>query len=193
MNGFYRTAYCLAFPVVRLLYPAGFEGRENVPDGACVVCANHSSLADPVLVTYACGLRHVIHYMGKAELFKNRLFAAVLRWLGAFPVQRGKPDLAAVKTAMQYLKKGEKLGIFPEGTRVSLDDAVAAKTGAVSLAARMHVPILPVYIPRERKKFNRRLVVRIGKPYCVDGARHEDFSRLSAELMERIQRLGQER
>jgi len=99
----------------------------------------------------------------------------------------------AIKGAMRLLKDGKKVGIFPEGTRVSTEDG-EAKSGAVRLAARMGVPIVPVYLPRKKRflRFNR---VAIGAPYLVEldkKATPEEVERAAEELMEKIRKLGGE-
>lgn len=191
MTALYRLAWIIGGPLYKFLYRLHFPGRELLPDGPCIVCANHSSMKDPILLAIAIGPREQPCFMAKAELFAKPLVGALLRGLGAFPVRRGEADVTAVKTSMQYLKSGRKLCIFPEGTRLTADDAASAKTGAVSLAARLHVPLVPVWIPREKRLF-RRTVVRVGAPYCVEGARRADLTPLAEELMERIYALGRE-
>ena len=191
MTGLYRLAWSIGGPLYQFLYRLRFPGREQFPEGACIVCANHSSMKDPILLALAIGRREQPCFMAKAELFSRPCIGAILRGLGAFPVRRGEADVTAVKTSMQYLNSGRKLCIFPEGTRLTADDAASAKTGAVSLAARLHVPIVPVWIPREKRLFHRT-VVRIGAPYCIDGARRGDLAPLAEELMERIYALGRE-
>ncbi|MDE5563550.1 MAG: 1-acyl-sn-glycerol-3-phosphate acyltransferase, partial [Oscillospiraceae bacterium] len=75
------------------------EGRENIPEGkACVYASNHRSYADPVPVTLAG--RGRFSFMAKSELFKNKLFGGLIRYLGAFPVERGKGDTAAIEQAI---------------------------------------------------------------------------------------------
>ena len=188
----YRLVWLLTWPILNLIYPRRTFGREHVPGpGAFLICANHSSNVDPFLVAYSMGWRCQIHYMAKAELFRIPLIGPILRGLGIFPVDRQGGGAMAIKGAMKFLKEGEKVGIFPEGTRVSTEDG-EAKTGAVRLAARLGVPIVPVYVARQKKvlRFNR---VAIGAPYLVEldkKAAPEEVERVAEELMAKIRQLG---
>lgn len=186
-KSFYDFALRLIKPICALFYPTKVIGLENIPDGAAIICANHSNYIDPVLIGIAAGKKHMIHFMAKAELFENRLFGGLLRKLGTFPVHRGTSDIDSVRTSMKLLRGGEKIMMFPEGTRVAQDDAVAAKSGAVRLATKLDVPIVPVHLPRGKKVFRKVLVV-IGEPYKVT-AENGKYDVAASELMERIKEL----
>jgi 1-acyl-sn-glycerol-3-phosphate acyltransferase len=191
MNRAYLSAYCVLRPLSALLYPQRQRGRENIPEGACIVCANHSNYIDPILVAFAFGRRRFIHFMAKKELFRIPILGWIMRRCEAVSIDRGKNDINGIRDSLKYLKRGEKLLIFPEGTRVSDNDSVAAKNGAIRLASKLGVPILPVYVPRKKRVFCR-IDIRIGEPYRITAAAHEDFDKLSTELMDRIADLGRE-
>ena len=106
-------------------------------------------------------------------------------------MRRGERDIDSFKSSMRALKSGEKLALFPEGTRVRGSDSVAAKSGAVHMAARAGVPIVPVYIPRGKRLFHTSRVV-IGQPYCIKVESRGDFDGLAQELMDRIWALGEQ-
>ena len=100
----------------KLFFRAEIYGRENMPkDGAVILAANHMSNWDPPLV--ATFLHRPVSYMAKIELFKNPIFGRAITACHAFPVKRGAADRGAIKAAMQVLKEGRCLGLFPEGTR----------------------------------------------------------------------------
>lgn len=189
MNTAFFIAYCILYVFKIILYPLVYTGRENIPEGPAMVCANHSSNADPILISYAVGLKNMMHFMAKIELFRIPLLGRILTAMGSFAVDRGNNDMVAVRTAMRYLKSGEKVMIFPEGTRVRESDAVAGKAGAVRLALRLRVPIVPVYITSNKRLF-RKTYVNIGKPYYIDPSKtSEDSDELAAELMRKIYEL----
>lgn len=189
MNTAFFIAYCILYIFKIILYPLKYSGRENIPEGPAMVCANHSSNTDPILLSYAFGLRNMLHFMAKIELFRIPLLGSYLAAMGTFAVDRGANDMVAVRTAMKYLKSGEKVMIFPEGTRVRDEDAVAGKAGAVRLAMRLRVPIVPVFITMDKKLF-RKTYINIGKPYYIDPSKTaEDCDELSAELMQKIYEL----
>ena len=99
----------------------------------------------------------------------------------------------AMKTALSCLRKGKKLAIFPEGTRTHGDGDVAPKIGAIRMAEKVSAPLLPVYIPREKKNFKRTKII-IGKPFSVpkvsEKRSKKDYELLADQLMERIYDLG---
>lgn len=175
-------------PIAKLLYPFTVYGTENIIDKPCLVCANHSNFVDPVLVALAFGGHRHIHFMAKIELFKNKWFGGFLTKLGAFGVDRDGADISAIRSVMKYIRAGEKVGIFPEGTRVRNDGEVEAKAGAVRMAAKLKVPIIPVYVNR-RKVIFRKVKIVIGEPIYVP-ANTEDFQQVTNELMETIAELG---
>jgi 1-acyl-sn-glycerol-3-phosphate acyltransferase len=164
MNRFYSFALPLLNVVFRLFFPLKIIGRENIPDSAALVCANHSSYADPVLLVLAFTSKHPLHFMAKEELFQKPFLRWLLPKIESFPVRRGAADLSAIKQAMKYLKSGEKVMMFPEGKRVRGEVSAAAKSGAAMLAVRTKAPLLPVGLPAKRRLFQRNTIV-IGKPY----------------------------
>lgn len=157
-------------------------------DKPCLICANHSNYIDPILIALAYGGHRPIHFMAKIELFRFKKFGVFLTKLGAFGVDRDGADISAIRTVMKYIRAGEMVGIFPEGTRVSTDGAVEAKSGAVRMAAKLRVPIVPVYINR-RKWIFRKVKIVIGEPIFV-AADTEDFQQVTNELMQTIAEMG---
>lgn len=184
----YLVVFYILRPLCALLYPMRYTGRENVPEGPAILCANHSNFIDPVLLALACGKKHWLHFMAKEELMKKPVLGWILKGIGSFGVQRGRSDINAIRTAMKYLKSGEQIMMFPEGTRVSADEGQEAKTGAIRLASKLRVPIVPAYIPRRKKIFSR-VRIAIGQPYYVESAGRDDFEDQSRHLMEKIYEL----
>lgn len=175
-------------PIVNVLYPFTVYGEENIIERPCLICANHSNYIDPILIALAYGGHRPIHFMAKIELFKNKKFGAFLEKLGAFGVDRDGADISAIRTVMKFIRAGEMVGIFPEGTRVSTDGAVEAKSGAVRMAAKLRVPIVPVYINR-RKWIFRKVKIVIGEPIYV-AADTVDYQQVTNELMSTIAEMG---
>lgn len=188
MRAAYLFYYIIAYPIARLILPCRFFGRENIPDGPLLVCANHSSLLDPVLIAVAFGRKRQLFFMAKAELFKIPLFSAILKSIGVFPINREETDISSIRTAIKHLKDGHQIMMFPEGTRVGDNDSVPAKSGAVRIAMKMKAPILPIYITAGKKLFRSSKVV-IGMPYTLQAPQDKNYCPLADELMERIQAL----
>ena len=118
---YHRWFQWFAVPFVALAFHIyfGFKviGRENIPKGGCVVCPNHVQLSDPPFAAVALGHRTPLRLMAKKELFRKPLFAWLIAALGAFPIDRGGVDIDAIKTALGSVRAGQKLIIFPQGTR----------------------------------------------------------------------------
>ena len=193
MRFFYNLLWCIVWPFFNLVHPVRHIGREHIPEGGAVVCGNHSSLGDPLCVTFAMGRRHQLRAMAKIELMRVPVLGWLLGKAGIFGVDRGKADVGAIKTAIRFLKSRDKVLLFPEGTRVRDGEDSSAKTGAAMLAIRTGVPILPVYIP-EKKRLFRSITVVIGEPYYPQvgekRASAEDYQNVADDLMERIRALG---
>lgn len=194
MRWLYRVLCCIAWPFFNLYHSTGVIGKENIPEGGALICSNHCALSDPLFVVFAFGLRYHLKIMAKAELLRVPVLGFLLKKSGIFGVERGKSDVAAIKTALSSLKKGQYVLMFPEGTRVKDRQTSEAKTGAAMLAVRAGVPVLPVYVP-EKKGFLRHVKVVIGEPYKMETqgkkATPEDYRVLSDELMEKIYALGE--
>lgn len=189
MNKVYAVLYPILFFFFSIVHPNRCIGRKNLPEGGALLCGNHTTMSDPIYVVCAVGHRPQCRVMAKAELMKIPVLGWLLKKAGIIGVSRGKADVGAIKEAMRALKNGEKLLMFPEGTRVEEGGEGAAHAGAAMLAARTGVPVMPIYIPRKKRWFRRTTIV-FGEPYYPDfpGKRPtpEDYARISAELMERI-------
>ena len=189
---FYRGCYYLARTAFAIFYRLRVTGKENIPEDAVLVCANHSSNADPFLIAFAFGIDCQMHIIAKAELFKIPVISPVLKRLGMISVDRATLDVMTIKKTLTYLKSGEKVVIFPEGTRAHEDGEAYAKSGAIKLAERAGVPLLPVFLPRKKPLFTRVPII-IGEPYNVDRSDSkrspEEYERLSGALMGRIKDL----
>lgn len=188
----YHLIYALIYPFFNLFHPVRAVGREHIPEGAAVICPNHTSASDPFFVVYAFGRGRVMRAMAKKEVMNIPVIGWILSKAGVFGVDRGAADIGAVKNALRVLKEGRKLLMFPEGTRVGAGESVEAKTGAAMFAVRTGAPIVPVYIPAKKRWFRPTTVV-IGQPFIpqVESRKgtSEEFRVIAADLMERIRDL----
>lgn len=102
--------------------------------------------------------------------------------------------MAALKEAMRVLRAGEKLLLFPEGTRVKEGEESEARTGAAMFATRTGAPLVPIYIPPKKRRFRKTTVV-FGEAYYpeFEGRKPtpEDYQRIADDLMVRIRALGE--
>lgn len=194
MRWLYRVLLCILWPFFNLYHPTLVSGRENIPEGGALICANHTSLSDPVFVVVAFGLKYHIHPMAKADLLRMPVLGPLLKGAGIFGVERGKADLGAIKTAMSLLKKGNYVLMFPEGKRIKEGDDAEAKKGAAMLAVKMGVPVVPVYVPSKKRAF-RPVRIIIGESYYMKAegkrATSAEYAIFADELMEKIYSLGE--
>lgn len=175
MNAFVRHATILAY---KIYYNFHIEGVENIPqDKALVLASNHRSYADPVLLTMPMKLP--VTYMAKEELFQgNKLFAAFITMLGAFPVKRGAGDMKIIEDSVAILKSNRHVVIFPEGTRSKDGKVGKGKSGVALIAAKSGADVLPCGIIFEGEKlhFRSKLTVRFGKVIPASEIAVEDAS-----------------
>jgi 1-acyl-sn-glycerol-3-phosphate acyltransferase len=155
---------------LRRLYRIEVVAADRIPaSGAAILAANHESIWDPFVLGVATPRE--IHYMAKAELFRVWPLAAALRSLNAFPVERGGGDRAAMSEAGRLLRRGELLGIFPQGTSKP-ERQNGWYRGAARLALATGSPLVPVRLSGTRP-LPRRTAIRIevGMPITVEPGR----------------------
>ena len=193
-DAWFHFLYAVIWPFFNLFRPLRVVGRENIPDGAAVLCPNHTTLGDPFYVVFAFGRKYPMRAMAKIQIMRVPVIGWILGKAGVFGVDRGHADMKAVKTALKFLKDGNKLLMFPEGTRVHEGEDVAAKTGAAMFATRTGAPLLPIYIQRKKKLFARNVVV-IGQPYHPQYAGRkptpDELDAIAGDLMDRVRKLGE--
>lgn len=194
MDAMFHFLYAVIWPFFNLFRPVRAVGRENIPDGPAVICPNHSTAGDPFYAVFAFGRKYPMRAMAKIQIMRVPVIGWLLSKAGVFGVDRGSADLKAVKTALKFLKEGDKLLIFPEGTRVHEGESVEAKAGAALFATRTGAPLLPVYIQRKKKLFRPNTVV-IGQPYQPRYAgrkpTNDELQAIARDLMDRVNRLGE--
>lgn len=149
-------------------------GRENIPaEGGAVLVCNHLSMWD--MITVACMTRRYVCFVGKSELEKNPLVRFFVRQVKAICVDRGKPDLGAIRRMLAMVKQGELLLIFPEGTRNRHPESqplLPLQEGTAMVALRGGVPAIPLWICGKYNPW-RGLCVAVGKPIDLDEFRQE--------------------
>ncbi len=120
-------------------------GREHVPmEGPLILASNHLNNADPPMIALA--VPRLPTYMAKREMIRWPILGPAFRIFGAFPVRRGKADLAALRMASDVLAEGKMLVMFPEGTRSRTGGLGEGHPGTAIIALRTGAPILPVAV-----------------------------------------------
>ena len=164
---FYSAMKKVFSGVVRFLWNVRVENPENEPtEGAYLVCANHISAVDPVILAACLGIEP--KFMAKKELMKIPLVSGLIKSLGAYPIDRAGNDAGAILKTINYLKDGHSVIMFPQGTRYAgVDPATTnVKSGCAMLALRAGAPVLPVFIKTKdfRSRLFRRTVICVRPP-----------------------------
>ena len=184
----------------RLIFRLRVSGVENVPAGGAIIAPNHQSFFDIPLVAMVLAFHgRRTHFMAKSELFRNPVFAWIIRNLVAFPVRRGAPDRTAIRYAIDRLKQGELVVIFPEGTRSKTGQLKEAEAGLSLIAAKAAVPVVPVGIGGTRRMFSKeqffpRVTICFGTPIAdpaTEPANGEKAPDIGISVMQAIRDLIQ--
>ncbi|MGI5949667.1 lysophospholipid acyltransferase family protein [Peptoniphilus sp.] len=181
----YRFLQVLFKIVFKIIFRVEVHNKELIPDETkkLIICGNHTSNLDPIIMSAFFDRK--INWMGKKELFNNKILAYFLKKLGVFPVDRHKNDLKAVKTALNILKKDEVLGIFPEGTRVKEKNYDSIKAGVALIAQRTESEVLPFYIDGNFKIF-RKINIYYREPIKIKKEikySNEELEEISQDIM----------
>lgn len=183
--------------VCRVLFKIEFHGVENIPlEGACIITPNHITYADPIWITVPMPRR--IYYMAWHKPFQIPILGQLMKMFGAFPVNLDvAADASAQREAIELLRKGRALVIFPEGGRTRTLKLMPFKMGAFRLALTHGIPIVPVTINGAETIWPvGRMLPRTGKltiiyhPAITVSRVAEDTSRL--ELKERARNLARQ-
>ena len=140
-----------------------YEGLENIPkSGSFIIAGNHIHLVDPATIMSIT--KRPIHFLAKASLFKFPQ-SLIFNNLNLIKVNRDGNDKKAYEDAVNYLKNGEIIGIYPEGTRERGRGLLPFKTGAVRMAKETNSLIIPFATVGKYKPFRKSVIIRFGKAY----------------------------
>ncbi|MDE7306777.1 MAG: 1-acyl-sn-glycerol-3-phosphate acyltransferase [Clostridia bacterium] len=156
LRRFERFIYRPFFPYTKFGHTEPYDGR------AYILVGNHYSLFD-VIFTGTATVKPV-HFMAKKDLFKKGLMKKFVLKCQCIPVSRDGTDAKAIMQAMKYLKNGESIALYPEGTRNKSDEIfLPFKSGATALSIKTKTPIIPV-VQIKKIRFLRRSYVIYGEP-----------------------------
>ncbi len=137
-----------------------------------ILCSNHLTIIDPIFMVMPYGYGKKFAVMGKAELFKNPILAWFFSSLGVFPVERGTGDKTAINKAINDIKSGRGMLIFPEGTRGKSNEMLKLKSGIFMIAGETGADIIPcrVIYPNKDNKihFFQKVRVCYGEPLLAE-------------------------
>ena len=167
----YHSLRLFGILLAKLLFRVEAKGLKSVPtSGSFILASNHVSYLDPVILGVACP--RPLYFMSRSSLFTYPVFGWLIRHLHAFPVRRDEADPSSIRTALECLRQGKALVIFPEGGRSRTGQLGKAHPGIGLVAARARVPVVPVYLsgtdkalPREAKFIHPcKISVHFGPP-----------------------------
>ncbi len=157
--------------------------------GPFVIVSNHTGFLDPIIMTN-CFWRRRIHFWASEEVMagcKGKLLAAA----GCIRVDRKAFDIQAIRSAVQVLKSEKRIVcVYPQGQIEDDPQLTQVKSGAILIALKAGVPILPVYIPRKKHLFCRRTAI-IGQPLSFREFYHKtpslsDIDTLAGTMLESL-------
>jgi 1-acyl-sn-glycerol-3-phosphate acyltransferase len=197
MRPFYRLSYNLVGLHLRLFHHIRIEGRENVPDDACLIVGNHASYFDPTTIGWA--VAREIYYLGRKDLFRPPLLNWLLPICNVLPVDRDASDISGMRGILKKLKSGKSVLVFPEGTRTEDGALQPAEPGAGLLAVKAGVRVLPTRVfgtfealSRRAKRYSLHpLRVVVGKPYwpTIPPGEKPNYQAIADEMMAKIAEL----
>ncbi len=181
--------------VAIIIYRPKIKGKEKLEEvQGALICPNHVHALDSAVIVLMN--KRIIRVLAKESLFRFK----ILKWLasifGVYPVKDGKKSMESMKISLRLLKNKELLLIFPEGTRNGMTKGVKPKEGAIKLAIRANVPIIPVGIQGSFKAFTK-VKLNIGEPiyyseYKEEINNKELLEELTQDLMNKIIKLRDE-
>lgn len=188
-----KILYFLLKPIAKLLIKFKFRieiiGLENLPyNQAIIIAANHVSNYDPLLL--ACLFKRKIHFLAKAELFRSRFLRWFFTSVHVIPVDRQSGIvIRPVRQSLTILKRGEILGVFPEGKRCKKGEVVHPKKGVAFFACKTNVPILPIALIGIKSGYRIPVRIVIGSQIIPTPYHQSDYTTLSSTVMNQIRHL----
>jgi len=174
---------------IKRLTPEGTKYTQKVKNGA-ILAANHTSFSDPFIVGTTFWYRR-LYFLVAEVVMKGKLRVAMLKGAGAIRIDRNQADIEAINQSIDKLKQGYLLTVFPQGGINKFDEIDSIKSGAVLMALRANVPIIPMHIHAKKHWYSRQVVV-IGKTinpseYCQKKMPSTgDIKAISQALMEQL-------
>ena len=150
-------------PFFYLFKPFKYFGEKKPPEGACVFVSNHYTLFDIVYV--GATTWEGVHFVSKRSVTEKPILSALTRAVKVIPVNRDGNDVRGLLDCFKCLKNGEKIVIYPEGTRNKTDqEMLPFKHGASIMAIKTKTPIVPMMIYKKPKLFQKAHIL-VGKPF----------------------------
>lgn len=182
----YRIGRFVLGPFFKWYYNPTIIGKENIPkEGAILIVGNHKHLYDQCLSIIST--KRFIKYMAKREYFDNKKTRWFFKAVGCISVDRSVHDGKAKGEAIETLKNGGAIGLFPEGTRNKTQEFLLPfKFGAVSMAKKTDAYLVPFGITGDYIFRSKNLVIKYGKPFKVTDMELEEANNLLYETVKKL-------
>ncbi|TLD69429.1 1-acyl-sn-glycerol-3-phosphate acyltransferase [Phragmitibacter flavus] len=201
-----KLAYWLGYTFFKTMARGFFDysvvGKERleIEGGALLVC-NHASFLDPPFAGIA--LDQDIHFLARKSLMTNPMAKAVYKAWNSIPVDQDKPDMSSLKAVVRLLKQGEKVLVFPEGSRTADGNLQEGQPGVGLIVTKALVPVIPMRLfgtrealPMGGKFFQpSEITLVVGEPWFYDASKYREagkelYAAISKELMAEVEKLG---
>ena len=182
----YRIGRFVLGPFFKWYYNPTIIGKENIPkEGAILIVGNHKHLYDQCLSIIST--KRFIKYMAKREYFDNKKTRWFFKSVGCISVDRSVHDGKAKGEAIETLKNGGAIGLFPEGTRNKTKEFLLPfKYGAVSMAKKTDAYLVPFGITGDYVFKSKNLVIKYGKPFKVTDMELDEANNLLYETVKKL-------
>jgi 1-acyl-sn-glycerol-3-phosphate acyltransferase len=178
--------------LVKLFAPMRVYGKDRIPaNGALVFCFNHFSWLDP----WAFGgvVPRTVYYVAKQEAHDDPFIGPFIRLFGTFPIRRGESDRDAIRVMREVVRRGDALGMFPEGTRQEREPG-ELRSGAAMIAVQEQAPVVCGAIHGTQDwRFGNFRPISLAFSEPLDVSRHprnsQGYRAASAEIQQEIRRL----
>lgn len=175
-NLFYYFIWLCVLLIEKIYFRASSKGGEYIPrEGGFLLTANHQSFIDPPIIASFCP--QPIASLARHGLFDIPLLGKIIRNLNAMPVRGDKGDKSSIKTAIELLKSGKSVLIFPEGMRTFDGNLNTGLPGVGLLVHRAKIPVIPCYIDGAYQAYSREMLIPRPKKITVYFGPPIDFSK----------------
>lgn len=186
-NLFYRIVRLIVRFLFLSLFRPRIKGIENIPKNENYILAgNHTKWLDPVMLVAI--VKDEIHFLAKDSLFKG-ITKPIVKGMGAISVNRKIHDHQALENAIDALRKGAVIGIFPEGTinREKKEPTLPFKIGAVKMANTTNTKIIPFVITGKYKVFSSTIKIEFLKPRTISNNLDLENEKLRDEINKKLE------
>lgn len=165
------------------------EKPEYMTKGGVLIASNHITFTDPITL-YSVFWKRRLRFFVTKDLYKNELLTALLKMVGCIQVDKENFSMNSLRSAVEKLKAGNALLIFPEGQVNSSEDTLSYKSGAVFMSNLSGAPILPVHIAHEKGRIMYHNIAVVGEPIDIKAMSSrfptmEELQSLSAYVREK--------